>query len=130
MTVMSIKKKNTLGIGRLGESLATEYLRGRRYVIVEKNYRRSCGEVDIIARDRGTLVFVEVKCRSSSRYGAPSEAVDARKQRQLSRMALEYLHANQLTETPARFDVISVRLQPDNLPPAIEHIQNAFDFSL
>jgi putative endonuclease len=127
---MFIKKKTSAGVGQLGEALAAEYLRDRRYVIVETNYRRACGEVDIIARDRGALVFVEVKCRSSDRYGAPSEAVDARKQRQLSRIALEYLHARQLVDTPARFDVISVRLHPDNQQPTIEHIQNAFDFSL
>jgi len=123
-------KQATAPTGRLGESLAVEFLIGQRYAIVEKNYRRSCGEVDIIARDGNTLVFVEVKTRHSTVFGTPFEAVDARKQRQLSRIAQEYLQTHRLSEAPARFDVIAVRLNRDNRPAVIDHMKNAFDFVL
>ena len=123
-------KQATVPTGRLGESLAVEFLIGQRYAIVEKNYRRSCGEVDIIARDGGILVFVEVKTRHSTLFGTPFEAVNARKQRQLSRIAQEYLQTHKLIEVPARFDVIAVRLNRDNRPAAIDHMKNAFDFVL
>lgn len=123
-------KQATVPTGRLGESLAVEFLIGQRYAIVEKNYRRSCGEVDIIARDGGTLVFIEVKTRHSTVFGTPFEAVDARKQRQLSRIAQEYLQTHRLSEAPARFDVIAVRLDRDNRPAVIDHMKNAFDFVL
>jgi len=124
------KKKTTLPTGRLGESLAAEFLTRRRYVIVAKNYRKPYGEVDIIARDGDTLVFVEVKTRQSLEFGSAFEAVDGRKQRQLCRIAQEYLQSHGLLEAPARFDVIAVRLDNDNRPVAIDHIKNAFDFAL
>lgn len=128
---MIVKRKPaTLPIGRLGEALATEFLTGQRYAIVEKNYRKSYGEVDIIARDGDTLVFVEVKTRQSTAFGTPFEAVDGRKQRQLSRVAQEYLQSQGLSDAPARFDVVAVRLDRDNRPAAIDHLKNAFDFAL
>ena len=128
---MWLKKKTTTAVtGRLGETLALEFLLGLRYAIIEKNYRKPFGEVDIIARDRDTLVFIEVKTRQSTVFGTPFEAVDARKQRQLSRVALEYLQTRGRADTPARFDVIAVRLDLDNRPAAIEHLKNAFDFAL
>jgi putative endonuclease len=124
------RKKETVSIGRLGETLAFEYLVRQRYVIVERNYRKQCGEVDIIARDGETLVFVEVKTRQSTAFGTPFEAVDARKQRQLSRIAQEYIQSRRLGEAPARFDVIAVRLNRDNQPATFDHLKNAFDFVL
>jgi putative endonuclease len=124
------KKKETISIGRLGEILAADYLVRQRYVIVEKNYRKQYGEVDIIARDGGVLVFVEVKTRQSIAFGTPFEAVDARKQRQLSRIAQDYIQSRRLSEVPARFDVIAVRLNRDNQPAALDHLKNAFDFVL
>lgn len=127
---MLFKKNATAATGHQGEALALAYLLGQQYAIVEKNYRKACGEVDIIAKDRDTLVFVEVKSRTSKAFGTPFEAVDARKQRQLSRIAHEYLHTHQLGEASARFDVIAVLLHPDNRPATIEHIKNAFDFNL
>jgi putative endonuclease len=122
------KKADTATTGRLGETYAAEYLVRQGYEILEKNYRRQFGEVDIVARDRGTLVFVEVKTRHSHHYGAPVEAVDKRKQRQLSKIAQGYLLSNQLHDTAARFDVIGVILDTNNQPAQIELIRNAFDF--
>jgi putative endonuclease len=124
------KPPTTVGTGQHGEALALDYLRGLRYTIVATNYRRSFGEIDIIAKDRDTLVFVEVKSRRSSTFGSPAEAVDARKQRQLSRIAQEYLVSHQLAETPARFDVIAVYLHGNHQPATIEHIRNAFELVL
>lgn len=122
------RSATTAETGRLGETLALEYLTGLRYSIDRTNYRKSYGEVDIIARDGGTLVFIEVKTRRSSAFGSGFEAVDARKQRQISRIAQEYLQANRLEDMPARFDVIAVRLDRANGPAAIDHVKNAFDF--
>lgn len=128
---MWLKKKGaTVPTGRLGESLAVEFLLGQCYIILEKNYRKPFGEVDIIARDRDILVFVEVKTRHSAMFGTPFEAVDGRKQRQISRVAQEYLQTRGLIDTPARFDVIAVRLGRDNRAAAIDHLKNAFDFAL
>ena len=125
--MLSRKKKATRPTGRLGEALAAEFLVKQRYAIVEINYRKPYGEVDIIARDGATLVFVEVKTRTSSGFGTAFEAVDSRKQRQISRIAQEYLQSHGLLEAPARFDVIAVRLDGDNRATAIDHIKNAFD---
>ena len=122
------KKKATQSTGRLGESLAAEFLVKQRYVILAHNYRKPYGEVDIIARDGKTLVFVEVKTRISSDFGSPFEAVDVRKQRRISRIAQEYLQSYDLVGAPARFDVIAIRLDSDNRPVAIDHMQNAFDY--
>ena len=123
------KKSDTTTTGRLGEVFAAEYLVRHGYEILEKNYRRQFGEVDIVARDRGTLVFVEVKTRHSHRYGTPVEAVDKRKQRQLSKIAQGYLLSCQLYDTAARFDVIGVTLDKNNQPAQIELIRDAFDFA-
>jgi TIGR00252 family protein len=126
--VLLQKKKATQSTGRLGESLAAEFLVKQRYVILAHNYRKPYGEVDIIARDGKTLVFVEVKTRISSDFGSPFEAVDVRKQRRISRIAQEYLQSYDLVGAPARFDVIAIRLDSDNRPVAIDHMQNAFDY--
>lgn len=122
------RNATTAETGRLGEALAQEFLVGQRYGIVRTNYRKSYGEIDIIAQDGGTLVFIEVKTRHSSVFGTGFEAVDIRKQRQISRVAQEYLQAHRLDDMPARFDVIAVRLDRANGPAAIDHIKNAFDF--
>jgi putative endonuclease len=124
------RKTETISTGRRGESLALEFLIGLRYAIVEKNYRKQYGEVDIIARDGDTLVFIEVKTRQTTVFGTPFEAVDARKQRQLSRIAQEYIQSHRLGDEPARFDVIAVRLERDNQSATIDHMKNAFDFVL
>jgi putative endonuclease len=124
------KKKETLPTGRRGEVLATEFLVEQRYIIVEKNYRKPYGEIDIIARDGDTLVFIEVKTRQSTVFGTPFEAVDQRKQRQISRVAQEYLQVHAYFDMPARFDVIGVRLDRENRLVGIEHLKNAFDCTL
>ena len=127
--LFNTKKDRTTGTGRLGEGMALRHLQERGYEILATNYRKRFGEVDIVARWRGTIVFVEVKTRHSRRYGVPQEAVDERKQRQLARIAQDYLAAHHLENAPARFDVIAVTLDCEDQPARIDHIDNAFELS-
>ncbi|MBA3014526.1 MAG: YraN family protein [Proteobacteria bacterium] len=114
--------------GRRGEELAAEFLLNLGYQVKVRNYRVPCGEVDIIAEDKGTIVFVEVKTRSSLGFGLPAEAVTPRKQRQIAKAALFFLGQNRAMSRPARFDVVSVVLAAGG-PPRIELIKNAFDLT-
>lgn len=115
--------------GRRGEELAAEFLISQGYQVVTRNFRAPCGEIDIIAKDKGTLVFVEVKARSSLGYGLPAEAVTYRKQRQIAKAALVFLGQAGAMNRPARFDVVSVVLASGG-PPRIELIKNAFDLTV
>ncbi|MBI4684587.1 MAG: YraN family protein [Nitrospirae bacterium] len=111
-------------IGSKGEDLAAEHLKRKGYKIIARNYKTPIGEIDIIAQDRETLVFVEVKTRSSNAFGSPFEAVDARKQMKLKKLALLYLKI-QKKNPPVRFDVLSIYL--NNTGKEIEHIRDAFE---
>ena len=115
-------------LGRIGENLAAEYLQDAGYKILVRNYRQKCGEIDIIAQDRDTLVFIEVKTRKTMSYGPPFAAVTVKKQRQIGRVAQEYLCRNGLFNRPARFDVVSILIK-DGHKPDIEVLTNAFDLS-
>ncbi|MDH4319672.1 MAG: YraN family protein, partial [Desulfobulbaceae bacterium] len=95
-------------LGSKGEDAAAFHLQQKGYEILCRNYRQRFGEIDIVARDGDVLVFVEVKTRRSLRYGTPFEAIDQRKQRQLSKVALHYISRYKLYHQPARFDVIAV----------------------
>lgn len=120
------KKINT-AIGRYGEDLAATWLKKKGYTIIARNYRKPFGEVDIIARNREYLVFVEVKTRRSRQFGTPAESVNFRKQQQISRVASEYIACTDNLERQCSFDIISVFLDDDR-PPLIDHIVNAFDY--
>ncbi|MFO7839971.1 MAG: YraN family protein [Desulfosalsimonadaceae bacterium] len=111
-------------LGQTGESLALKYLLKRGYKLLESNYRNRIGEIDIIARDGDTLVFVEVKTRRSERYGSPRLAVTPHKQKKISRTALAYLKYTGQMDCKARFDVVFVKT--GGTRPEIELIQNAF----
>ena len=111
--------------GKQGEDLAAAHLTEAGYRIVERNYRCVFGEVDIVAEDGETLVFVEVKSRRSDAYGDPQLAVGHEKQRKISRIAMNYLSERGLEGRPARFDIVAVKLRPSN--NAIELIRNAFE---
>ena len=115
-----------LAAGRRGEDLAHRYLRGQGYIIVARNYRLASGEAeaDLIAREGGDLVIVEVKTRESEEYGPPERAVNPEKQRHLTRVAREYARK---TDTPwehVRFDVVSVILEER---PRISLLRHAFN---
>ena len=95
--------------GPWGEALAAEYLRKKRYAILASNYRCKFGEIDLIARDGRTLVFVEVKYRRSRAYGNPAEAVDGRKQHTICRVSDYYRMTHGISEDqPCRFDVAAI----------------------
>ncbi len=117
----------TADTGRHGEQLAVRHCRGLGYEILATNYRKSFGEVDIVAKDGRTIVFIEVKTRRSRTFGSPFEAVDGRKQRQLARIALDFLQSRRLTEMAARFDVIAVTLDRNSQSPHLEHLRDAFE---
>lgn len=114
-----------LSLGKKGEELAVSQLKAMKYRILERNYRCPLGEMDIIAREKSCLVFVEVKTRATKDFGGPAAAVHERKQRQLSRVALLYLNQKKIRDIPARFDVVAVDLSSSK--PKIEVLQNAFD---
>lgn len=110
--------------GDRGERAAARFLRRRGCRILLRGYRTPQGEIDLIARDGDTLVFVEVKSR---RRGEPAEAVTPEKQRRLTLAALHFLKANRLLDTPCRFDVVAIVWPDDRRPPQIEHITHAFE---
>lgn len=121
-----MRRMNKRQIGARQEQFACEWLERRGYRIVERNFRCRSGEIDIVAREGGYLVFVEVKYRSSGENGLPQEAVDWRKQRAISRVALYYLHRFGYDETtPVRFDVVALSGR-ESLVAALD--QNAFEF--
>lgn len=109
--------------GNMGEDAACAYLQKQGWEILGRNVHCGRNEIDIIARKRRLLAFVEVKRRSSLRYGRPAEAVDAEKQRQIVQAAALYMQENGLENANIRFDVIEV------LPGEIRHIEAAFDAS-
>lgn len=121
-------KKNELGVK--GENLAVRYLKKRGYRIIERNYRIKLGEIDIIAEQGDNLVFIEVKTRSGSSFGSPLESITVQKQKQLSKVALEYICKKKCHQLPARFDVVGIQFQKGGKSygnAAIELLQNAFD---
>jgi putative endonuclease len=113
--------------GQSSESLAARYLKKAGYTIIERNHRNRMGEIDIIARDGGTLVFVEVKARRSTRFGGPKHAVTRQKQLHLSRAALLYLKETEQFGQPARFDVVA--LTTDGAAAEVEIVKNAFELA-
>jgi putative endonuclease len=113
--------------GKESESLAVRHLKKKGYKILEQNYRNKIGEIDIIAKEKGVLVFVEVKARKTLFYGNPKWAVTHKKQRKISMVALYYLKATKQTDVKARFDVVALSLAEDN--PRIEIIKNAFELA-
>jgi putative endonuclease len=114
-----------IALGKTGEDLACQELTRRGYAILARRCRQRRGEIDIIARDGPTLVFVEVKARDSHEFGDAAEAVTARKRHRLTQLALEYLMRHHLTDCPCRFDVVSVHFEAG--VPVVEVFQNAFD---
>lgn len=114
-----------ISLGKKGEDLAVAKLQAFKYKIIERNYKCGLGEIDIIAREKDTLVFVEVKTRATHDFGSPAAGVHEKKQRQLSKVALTYLNQKKISDVPARFDVVAVDLISPS--PRIEVIRDAFD---
>ncbi len=112
-------------LGKKGEEIALRFLKKKGYRIIERNYVCKMGEMDIIAKEKDTLVFIEVKTRTSTKFGPPQLAVHSSKQRQLSKVALNYLNEKRLKDVKARFDVVAILLEQQG--EKIELIKDAFD---
>ena len=115
-------------LGFLGENLAVSELTRRGYAILDRRYRTRHGEIDIVADDGGTIVFVEVKARATREFGGAAEAVTPFKQRRLASMAVDYLARRRLTDRPCRFDVVAID-GVESASPAITVYCGAFDVS-
>lgn len=112
-------------LGKQGEELACLELERRGYRILTRGYRTRAGEIDIIASDGDAIVFIEVKARTSDRFGTPAEAVTRSKQRRICHIAVDYLARRRLSTRPCRFDVVAVA--PDASGRlTVEVIQGAF----
>jgi len=112
-------------LGKKGEELALRFLKKKGYRIIEKNYVCKMGEMDIIGKEKDTLVFIEVKTRTSTEFGPPQLAVHSSKQRQLSKVALNYLNEKRLNDVKARFDVVAIVLEQNR--EEIDLIRDAFE---
>jgi putative endonuclease len=112
-------------LGLSGESLAVEELERRGYAILARRYRTAYGEIDIVAEDGQTLVFVEVKARATAEFGTAAEAVTRRKQLRLARMARDYLARAAIVDRPCRFDVVAI--DEVETSPRITVYPHAFD---
>lgn len=100
------RQRQSLGI--VGEELAARQLALRGYAILERRYRTEYGEIDIVAEDGETLVFVEVRARATGEFGRAAESIDDRKKRKVAAMAVEYLARHHITGRRCRFDVVAI----------------------
>ena len=112
-------------LGKLGEDLAVQELQRRGYAILARRYRTRFGEIDIVAEERGAVIFVEVKARKTTQFGGAADSVTSWKQRRIAAMALDYLARSGRLEDPSRFDVVAI----DGIGTGkmnVQVIQNAF----
>ncbi len=116
---------NKKQIGAMGERLASEYLRKNGYRILETNYRCRVGEIDIVARDKNYLVFVEVRTRTGSGFGTPEASIGITKKEKLVSLALAYLQSLRNSPSLWRIDVVAIELDQERHVSRMELIQNA-----
>ena len=119
--------KENLNFGKIGEDKAALLLTDNGYKILARNYRTKLGEVDIIAEDKDTICFIEVKARKDCRFGFPQEAISKAKQRQLTKSALMFLKEKNLLHKNARFDIVSIIYSQDT--SKLDLIKNAFELN-
>ncbi|MFI5314374.1 MAG: YraN family protein [Myxococcota bacterium] len=120
-----MKQRDTRALGRWGEDLAERHLTRQGFRIVARNVHLRHAELDLVALERGALVFVEVRLRSSARFGSAEESVDARKRRRIAAAAAELLARGGLPRAArVRFDVVAIDASCD--PPRITHVRDAF----
>ena len=117
--------KEHIYLGQSGEEVAIDLLKKNGYKILVKNYRTKLGEIDIVARDKDTTCFIEVKTRQTEKFGLPQEAILRSKQKKISKVAIKFLKDNNLLDKKARFDVVSVMYKEGI--PKIDLIKNAFE---
>lgn len=111
-------------LGKSGEDLAVSFLKKNGFEILERNYRFGHKEIDIIGKDKNTIVFIEVKTGRSKNFGSPQERVNLKKQKSLIEVAQDYIQKNNLPNFDFRFDVVAIEFEKGNRK--IEHIKNAF----
>ncbi len=111
-----------------GERTALDFLRKKGFRIINKNYRTKFGEIDIVAQDKRTLCFIEVRTRNTDTQISPKESVDSKKQERISKSTLSYLKEKKLLKKKARFDVISISIKKSG-EREIELIKNAFSLN-
>jgi len=121
-----MRSVHRLILGKTGEDLACRELRRRGYAILARRYRTRVGEIDIVARDGPTVVFVEVKTRTGSAYGEPCEAVGLAKQRKIWLMASDYLLRQGWDDRPCRFDVVAIIMREGSVQ-RLEVVRGAFE---
>lgn len=112
-------------LGRRGEDVAAEYLQRQGLVVLDRNWRCRDGELDVVCTDREQLIVVEVKTRSSTRFGLPAEAVDRRKVNRIRRLAQLWLTEHRVPWCEVRFDVLAVLAVP-GCDPQVHHYRAAF----
>ena len=117
--------KNHIFLGELGEGVAVQLLKEQGYKIWKRNYKTKLGEIDIIAKDKDTVCFIEVKTRHSDKFGSPEESISESKQKKIARVALLFLKEMKLLDKKARFDVVSVVYSKGEPQPDL--IKNAFE---
>ncbi len=122
---MVLRRRQTREKGNAGEDLGADFLKGRGFRIVARNYRTRFGEIDIVAEHRGELVFVEVRSLSSSSRHLPEETISFEKQKRLSLTAQAYLQKNRLEDRVARFDILAIEI--DGSTPTVRHLPDAFE---
>lgn len=121
-----MSNKSPRQIGNEGEELAVAYLESKGYTILERNYHFEHAEVDIVAyNNESHIVFLEVKKRSTNRYGEPEEYIDEEKKKNIYKAAEAWLYERKMDNAPVRFDVISI-IQQENDAPDIKHFEHAF----
>ena len=120
--------EKTKTLGKKGEDIAAAFLEKKGYNILFRNYKCSFGEIDIIAKHKKILSFIEVKTRSTKKYGLPQEAVTPAKQTKISRVALEFVQRYKMDNRAARFDVVSVQYLNDGYE--VDLIENAFELTV
>lgn len=117
-------------LGRSGEDEAARYLAGLGYRIIGRRERVLRGDIDIVAIDDRTVVFVEVRSRSDLLHGHPAESVDVRKQRRIAELATAYIRRHRLEDCRVRIDVVTVLFDPAGGAPRVEHFPDAFESPL
>lgn len=119
-------KKYNKDIGSYGEDIAVDYLKGKNYTLLSRNFRNRHGEIDLICKNSEIIIFIEVKSRYSYHFGLPRESVTYFKQKQIICIAKYFLYKYKLLEYNCRFDVIEVYFNKNNNSYFVEHIKDAF----
>src|SRR3989304_7061546 len=123
-----MKDVSRIRTGKAGEEIAVRHLQKLGYRILERNYRCPVGEIDIVAKDKDTIVFVEVKSRKTEEFGDPGLAVGATNQRPLSLISMYYLAQKPPLQGDCRFDVVAIKILPSGTEVTL--IQNAFELAV